>query len=49
MNENNSEDTIIRLLLEILEPHDCEEIFYEFSHIDLHNNKQSIAWITNHS
>ena len=42
MNENNSEDTIIRLV-EILEQHDCEEISYEFSHITLSNNKSSIA------
>ena len=26
MNENNSEDAIVRLV-EVLEPHDCEEIF----------------------
>ena len=42
MNENNSEDTIVRLL-EILDPHDCEEIFYEFSLLVLFNDKQSIA------
>ena len=45
MNENNSEDAIVKPV-EILEPHDFEIIFYEFSRIAL---SSSIALITNHS